>query len=370
MIKDKSILLIIGSLGSGGTERVVSTLAGEMSDIGNKVTLATFDDVQNDFYALDPSVGRVSIGGYWRSSNLVHAIFGNLWRLVKLRYLVKLCKPDAVYSFLPQTNVLVLLATCGISCPIIVSERNWPNQEVLDPLWRLGRQFTYKRAFVVTANSEEIRLGLEKILHRKVVRVDNPIELPVWDSISLRKDRVILVVGRLVNQKGLDFLIQVFSRSHQKFSDWQLIILGKGEEEGRLNQIIKENQLENQVKLMGEVSDTHLWYDKASLFMLTSHYEGTPNSALEAMAWGIPLLATDTCGGLADLLTHKVDGFIVNRTEDSVLEAMSWIHENPKQTALIGVAGRKSIERFDKRLVADSWLALIGGDRVNGKSDG
>jgi glycosyltransferase involved in cell wall biosynthesis len=132
---------------------------------------------------------------------------------------------------------------------------------------------------------------------------------------------IILSVGRLVELKGFNLLIKAINRVRSGINkSIQCFIVGDGEERPLLEKQIKQNHLENEIKLAGWVSpqDLPFWYSAADLFCLLSHSEGCPNVVLESLACGTPVVAT-RAGGTYEVVQEEVTGLMIeNRSEEEV----------------------------------------------------
>jgi glycosyltransferase involved in cell wall biosynthesis len=189
--------------------------------------------------------------------------------------------------------------------------------------------------------------------------IDNPVELPNFPICRIRREKLLISVGRLVPQKGYDLLIGAFQSSLFQHDDWKLVVLGEGKDRASLEALVLERGLDRQVSLPGIVKSIEEWYRIASLFILTSRYEGTPNAALEAMANEIPILITNTCGEMPNIVQDKVNGLVAERSESKVREKLDWAYENQPLMAGIGRAGRGTVQKYERKAVAKKWLDLI-----------
>src|SRR5690606_28867861 len=125
-----------------------------------------------------------------------------------------------------------------------------------------------------------------------------------------------LAVGRLHPVKGFDLLIQAFALIAPYFPDWDLVILGEGDERPRLQQQIQEADLSQRVQLMGRVGNMAEWYQYADMYVLSSRTEGLSNTLLEAMAAGLPVVAVDCDTGPREIIRDNIDGILVNPPDE------------------------------------------------------
>ena len=143
------VALVIESLQNGGAQRVVTILANAWARRGFRVTVVTMAAQDTDFYTLDPLVARQTIGRVGRAVGLVGRVSANLRQLLALRHTLRTVQPYAVVSFIMQTNVLTIIATTGLPCHVVVSERNDPLRQLYSKQWRLLRRLLYRRAHMI-----------------------------------------------------------------------------------------------------------------------------------------------------------------------------------------------------------------------------
>lgn len=197
-------------------------------------------------------------------------------------------------------------------------------------------QYTLKKANGVIAvsqalRSEMIRLGISQ---DKISVVPNGVDQNKFYPVSkqavrrqlgLPDKRIILSVGNLVPNKGMVLLISALKLLVEKHrrKDFYLIIIGNGVQRRDLEKKISLLGLKDQVRLMGSVAhqDLNLWYNAADLFCLASSREGWPNVILEALACGIPVIATGV-GGIPEIIQSKELGILTGRDENSLAEAI------------------------------------------------
>lgn len=132
-----------------------------------------------------------------------------------------------------------------------------------------------------------------------------------------REENLIVSSGRLVSWKGFDALIEVVG----KHKEWRLVILGNGPEKDLLVKKIREMHAQEQIILAGQVShaDAQKWFERASVFVLNSGYEGLSHTLIEAMAAGAPVIAT-RIGGNPEVVRDTVDGVLIPARNESALE--------------------------------------------------
>lgn len=357
------LALVISSLAGGGAERVMAQLASEWARRGDTVTLITLEPLTDDMYAVDSRIRLVCLGLSSDSSNLVQAVRSNFRRITALRGAIAAAAPEVVLSFEDRTNVIVVLATARMQVRRVIAERTDPRRHRIGALWSLLRRLTYPFADVLAVQSNALLQWGRGIMPRAsaVEVVPNPVR-PMAPFLRRREASgvpTIVAAGRLVPSKGFDLLMTAFASLADEFPAWKLVILGEGDERGRLEELGRQLRIADRLTLAGWHREPGEILRTADLFVLSSHYEGFPNVLLEAMACGLPVVATDCCG-VADVVTHEKDGLIVPVGETAQLAAA--MKRMMQDADLRGSLGRSALaicERYDLGTVMEQWNRLL-----------
>jgi len=171
-----------------------------------------------------------------------------------------------------------------------------------------------------------------------------------------RGKRAILFVGRLVEKKGLKYLIDAFNEIQKKYADVSLVIVGKGPEETNIRNQISKYQIESSVKLMGAVThdDLHKLYQSHELAVFpfiedsTGDMEGFGLVMVEAMGCGCAVVAS-SLPAVADIIIDNETGLLVNQKDSSdIVKKVSFMFDNSEVLKRLSLQGRKYVEeRFD-----------------------
>lgn len=175
------------------------------------------------------------------------------------------------------------------------------------------------------------------------------------DHSSLRA----VFVGRHVPVKGLDVLLESWERVSLQSPDAHLTLAGDGPERERLMTLSRQLGIENSVSFPGLVQDVPALLSSHNLYVQASHQEGLPNAVLEAMANGLPTVATQISGH-EDVITHGVTGLLVRPNHaDELAAAISHLAENPNLRQEMGATARRFVEQyFSTEAVMQSLLAV------------
>lgn len=171
----------------------------------------------------------------------------------------------------------------------------------------------------------------------------------------------ILAAGRLTVQKRFDILIYAFNLFSQKFPEYKLKIFGKGEEQSSLIKIINKCNLQDKVFILNPISEVIKRNRSASMFVLSSDFEGIPNVVLEAMANGIPCIVTDCLPGGGEFVTNKGQcGQLVKCGDiQGICDAMIRYVNDTLFSRSMALKALDYIRRFDENIIIDQWKKLI-----------
>lgn len=168
--------------------------------------------------------------------------------------------------------------------------------------------------------------------------------------------KVLIAAGRLSSQKGFDLLIEAFGMVAARHPDWQLRIFGVGNLRAKLAAQIEELGLAGKVQLKGATRQLDEQLAAASIYVLSSRFEGLPMVLLEATTAGLPAVAFDCPTGPAEIIEHGRNGLLVPPEDVAGLAAaMCKLIENPDERRAMGAAARESSSRYSMPVVRDIW---------------
>lgn len=355
------ICFVISSLGSGGAERVVTTLANYYAAQGRHVRVITLSGTEEDFYELSTDVYRVALGLLGNSANSRQRMLNNWRRIKALRQAILAGGELQLISFMDRTNVLVLLACMGTGRRVVVSERIDPRHHPMGSGWSWLRKCLYPRAWRVVVQTKAVAEWANEFLPSDKVRViPNPVKVrEASDEVPDISRPYVLSVGRLDRQKGFDVLIKAwanFRKMSSDAADWKLVILGEGPERKSLEELIVIEGLAGIVIMPGRQKDLAAWYNGAALYVLSSRFEGFPNTLLEAMAAGLPVIATDCPSGPNEIIVHLKTGWLVPPDNvDALVLAFERFFASPMQHSQVGLAAREAMEAYEIDHIARQW---------------
>ena len=177
---------------------------------------------------------------------------------------------------------------------------------------------------------------------------------------STCRSRVVVSAGRLTNQKGFDFLIEAYEMVAATHPTWELRIYGDGYLRDELQREIDDRNLEDRVFLEGYTNRLPAQMAKASIYAMSSRFEGFPMVLLEAMSVGLPVVSFDLQNGPRDLITPGVDGLLVeDRNVEALADALRSLMDDRERRAAMGAAAAENVKRFGRGNIAERWEQLF-----------
>ena len=356
----RHVCIVIAALGAGGAERVIAWLAARWLDLGARVTIVSFDRTGDSIYHDIPEAAeleRLAIaarGGRWSF------VPPTLRRIAALRRTLMERQPDVIVSFLTKINVLTLAATIGMTAPVIVAERNNPQRQPSHWLWKVALRRLYRRATAIVCQTQASTICIPEPCRSRVRVIANPVMTSDGRRGTFQPAQHVVGVGRLEPQKGFDLLIDAFARVAGRHPGWTLDIWGTGPEHHALRARALRRGVGGRVCLRGLSDRPGGWIDETGLFVLASRYEGFPNVLGEAMAAGLPVLATDCAFGPSALIDHDVNGLLVAGEDCAALAgALDRMLGDPELRRRLAAAAPEVARRFAPARIAAAWDDLL-----------
>ena len=362
------LLVFLHSLSAGGAERVAVNLSNHWAEKGWQIVIVTLAGQDGDFYTLHPSVCRITLGLAADSAHMAAAMWNNYRRIQALRSILKQVRPDVALAMMTRANILLALACRGLGIPAVGSERIHPPMFPLGRVWERFRRYAYGHLDAVIALTRESADWLKT--HTRAIRVPvipNPVPYPlprhepvVRPPAARDGCRHLLAVGRLVSQKGFKDLLAVFGALTARFPEWRLTILGEGPEREHLEALSGELGIGDRLLMPGTVGNVSDWYEAADLYVLSSRFEGFPNTLVEALAHGLAVVSVDCDTGPRDIVRHEVDGLLVPRDRPEALgQALEHLMADEDLRRRLAARAVEARARFSLERIAGQWEALF-----------
>ncbi|MBQ7679814.1 MAG: glycosyltransferase [Butyrivibrio sp.] len=359
----RKIAFHLNSLGFGGAERVVSNLANRFHRDGVEVVIATeWQEAQE--YALDAGVRRVHVGLRKEDEGL-DRVRKYLRRITYLRRFMQEEQPDVLVAFARLALYRALMACRGTGVPVVVSVRIDPWHDYVGPRNRFLTWRYMKRAAGAVFQTEDAKRFFHPWLQDGRV-IFNPInEKYIGRPFQAPVRKEIVHVARLTDFKNQPLLVDAFAIVSSRYPAYVLKIYGPDSGDGSLERIrerIAVHHLEEKVQLMGLCDRLEEVLPGAAAFVCSSDYEGMPNSLLEAMALGLPVVSTDCPpGGPRMAIEDGVNGLLVPvGNVDRLAEGICRLIEHPEEAAAFGQRAMRICEVAGNEAVFAEWKKYLG----------
>lgn len=362
------IVIFIIALNKGGAERVITNLCNEYLVQENQITIITCIKAQSQ-YLLDKRISRICLDEK-KGDEKQNQIIRFIRRRKKLKRILKNMDADVLLNVLPEPSFLALSLKRKGGVPMIVSERSAPEIEYAFWPYKIAMRLLYRKADGLIMQTEAAKSYFPKAIRDKSVVIPNPVnKAAMRKPFQGERKKEIVAVGRLTKEKNYFLLIDAFQRICGSFPEYCLIIYGDGPLWDELEAYIKTRDLGSRVVLAGQKDDIFDWIYQSSLFVLSSSYEGLPNALMEAMALGLPVIATDCIGGgPRSLIKNGYNGLLVKPEDSECLgNAMSYVLSDQAFAKKLGENAGKLIMDLKPEKIYRQWgdyFSYIAGKKV------
>lgn len=354
------ITFFIGGLSGGGAERVVCNLSNYLINKRHDVTIVTMSD-DAPYEELNEKITRICLlENYERKSFVSDSIL----RYRRLKSFIKENNTSVYIVFLPVTIALLLSLRKIIKRPVVVSERNNPSSysKIIQGMLK----YFCRRADAFVFQTED-----QKVWYSNYLNLDSKITAVIPNAVNITNRKVarndnngdftIISAGRFSPQKNFQLLIESFAIVHENYPSYKLVIYGEGPLREKLEQQVAALGLDKNVAFPGFSRNLNEEMEKASMFVLTSDFEGIPNALIEAMQCGLPCVTTDCDGGGARLLIKDgVNGFLVEKGNSrAVADAIISIGRDKDLAFRLGTAANESLKDFSSDKIYGRWESFI-----------
>ena len=361
----KKILIYIDSMNpAGGIERVIANLTNQWIK-KYKVSLIV-KDIPEPFYHLDSDISIISIKNpinldmYNRFSRITELIKNVITSHKSLKKNIDNVNPDIIYTANPINSLEIMLLGKKYLNKLIISEH--------------GSKFGYNRIYVL----------LKKIVYPFAYKISVPTTLDTESyqqegypaifipHLSTFKDmkktdynnKFILNIGRLTSDKQQIKLLKIWENivKENKNGNWQMKIVGCGEERQKLWSYIKKNNLENTVRIYDPIKNVNQLFLSSSIFAFTSRHEGFGMVLLEAMSFGVPCISFDCPSGPRDIVDDNVNGYLIeNMNSEMYKEKLVKLMKDKKLRKKFGENAYIKANNWDNQKILNKWDELITG---------
>lgn len=352
----RKIAFYIGSLHKGGAERVFINLAEYFLEQGYQVVMVTQYRKEHE-YELAAGIERV-ISDITPRETTRNRVVNFLRRVGKLHRIWKMERPDLVLSCVGKNNFMTIVTTMFTKTKPVVSVVGEAAEEYPNSLMKMLANILFPFATGVILQTERSRTFFSGKVGRTAVILPNSLNPDfLRPQYQGEREKRIVSVGRLDANKNHEMMIRAFAKLMEKYPEYTLTIYGDGALRAQLEQIVASFGAENRIFLPGVIPDVAEKIESAALFLLTSYSEGVSNALIEAMALGLPVIATDVpSGGTVELIEHGKNGWIIPAgDEEALTAALDMLLSDPELAERLGTQAHKIQERLAPERVNRQW---------------
>lgn len=235
----------------------------------------------------------------------------------------------------------------------------------------LVRTFLSRQVDHFVAISQGIKLKTQQLLKivddERITVIPNSVDLACIYQMTAKQDSPLskrasirlMSVARLHEAKGVEALLQALSQVREQNDDWECMILGDGPKRQGLVQMANELGLDSYVHFAGYVPNPYAWLQTADIFVSPSRWEAFGIALVEAMALGLPIIATET-DGTKDIIDPYVDGVVVPVGDAGALsQAILELASSPERRVALGQKAREKSKRYDAPIVAARYASVL-----------
>jgi glycosyltransferase involved in cell wall biosynthesis len=371
-------IVLMDAFGMGGTVRATHSLAGHLARVGYDVTILSVIRLDDEpFFEFPPGVRVEVLDDKRNRPSLLHPVaramagrrsvlmhpqdrsarnFSLLadWRLVRaLRG-----KAGILITTRPGLNLIsAQLSPPGL---VKVGQEHMNLRDHAEPIQEAMRRHYRKLGVLSVLTRRDRRRYRQHLGERpRVVRAPNAVR----DLGGVRADpsaRTVIAAGRFVKQKGFDRLIRSWELTAPDHPGWRLRIYGDGKRRDRLQGMIDRRGLGDSITLAEPVADLGTEMAKASIFALSSRWEGLPMVLLEAMSAGMAVVSVDCPTGPADVVVDHVNGLLIRpRTVAALAAGLGEMMDDEELRRRCGAAAVETAREYSMEVIGPQWERVL-----------
>ena len=344
---------------SGGTERVAVQIANalredERYDI---CFMSLTEQREKTFYPLHPEIERFRLGEKW-----INPGPGYLPLIGKLRKFLKDRQIDIIIDIDIVLDVLSLPASRRMKTKVVSWEHFTADFELSVLYRKIILKYSVRRSdYVVVLTDGDLSEYKERLGRKNAIcRIYNPVAFTLDKEAETEKEKIIITVGRLAPEKGIEFLKQISLKVLKKHHEWKWILLGDGAERENLEQFIAEHDLLDQLILKGNVQNVDEYLKKAAICVVPSRYEGLGLNMLEARAMKVPCVAFDVKMGPRELIHDGVDGYLVSAFDcEEMVSKIDILINSPQLRHDFAENAFSCMNEFRLKKIKQQWISIF-----------
>lgn len=351
------VLILTSSVNNfGGTERVGSMLANELSEVGYEVVLASISYGDKPFFPINKEVKLLSLMSFPKCK--LCRIPSTIYKLRRL--LIK----EHIDSLI-VVDTLCIQFTLPAVLGLRVKHICWEHFGFSNNIDKLQRRFARQLAArycdsVVTLTERDKQYWLKGTRHKsQIISIANYCPFPPQTFDKEENTKIVLSVGSLTHIKGFDMLLEAWVQVNRALPDWKLIIVGEGEDRQKLTKFVKENNLIDSVQMVGRIADIGKYYKRAEVFCLSSRFEGFGMVLIEALAFGLPIVSFDCDTGPAEVLEGTGSILVLQNDIDQLASSLIELMKDDEARKSIGLKAKEKSKFYQPENIISQWVELL-----------
>ena len=348
------LLMIIDNMDLGGAQRMFAFVANGLSRYYDVYLISYASN--KSFFHLNDEVHYIAGSDYNGSGLLRH--------IKKIPFLYKKIKkigPDVILTFMTIPALLSKIASVFSGIPVIFCERGDPYQyKTFIQKIKLKSVIICNYAVFQTIQARDYYP--QRLIKNSTI-IPNPVVNPnVERAMYENRNNNIAFVGRFdIHQKRQDLVVDAFKLVVEKHPEMILLFCGDGDDLEIIKKKVETMNISDNVVFKGKVKDVKIELLNCKAYVISSDYEGIPNSLIEAMSLGIPCVSTDCSpGGARMLINNMENGILVPCNNSKALaNAIIYIIEHPIEADEMGKNAMKIVDLYSENLIMQKWMSVI-----------
>lgn len=371
--------LLYNVTGMGGTVRVVVTLANYLAENGYDVRIfSVFRGNESPFFYVDPRINIEFLVDRYKgldveskdaeldsfNSELIpedDEDYDNFSLLSDKKILEVLNSLKGEVLITTRTSFNLIASKYAPKDVCVIGQEHL-NFSIYSPRMKYEIVQNYKNLdYLITLTGGDTEEYIEHLgkSNVKIRQITNGVPA-IEENTPKLENKVIMAAGRIVEQKGFDLLVCAYNLLRNDYPDWKIKIYGSGKDEIPLKKLVDEIGLSDNILFMGPTDNIQEAFNDASIFALSSRYEGFGMVIVEAMQCGIPVVSFNCPKGPAEIIRNGEDGIIVKDGDVvAFAKALASLMDNRDERQRLGSNASENIKRFLINEVGKKWDELF-----------